>query len=99
MAFEARFTVGQCVLALEGFTPRRYTWGIIKRVINVAREQGGPHYEVQFLCEDGDAYPETFFCIVPESNIFEDARALYRWRILECSQEASAGLRACKRRS
>ena len=71
MAFEARFLVGQLVLAPEPVTPR-YMWGIIKRVINVAREDGGPHYEVQFLIEP----PEELICILAESYIFESARAL-----------------------
>ena len=83
MAFEARFLVGQLVLAPEPVTPR-YMWGIIKRVINVAREAGGPHYEVQFLIEP----PEELICILAESYIFESARALHQWRILQGRQDA-----------
>ena len=73
MAFEPRFAVGQSVLALEPVTPR-YFGGIIKRVFDVAREAGGPTYEVQFF-EDGDNFPRRSF-ILPESFIFEAARVL-----------------------
>ena len=73
MAFEARFKVGQSVLALEPITPR-YFGGIIKRVFDVAREAGGPTYEVQFFA-DGDNFPLRSF-IVPEAYIFEAARLL-----------------------
>ena len=61
MALEARFKVGEHVLALEPVT-LRYFGGTIQRVIHLPKEDGGPLYGVLFFA-DGENFPRRSFIL------------------------------------